>query len=141
MAVVARYLVDTSAAARLQRPTVAQRLVPLIEAGLVATCAPLDYEALTSARNPREYEAIRADRRMAYEYLATQDEDWQRALDVHRQLARESRPREAGLPDLLIAAAAERHRVMLLHYDDDFDTIGRITEQEVAWVVARGSIP
>ncbi len=72
---------------------------------------------------------------MAYEFLATQDEHWQRALDVHRQLARASRLREVGLPDLLIAAAAERHRVMLLHYDDDFDTIGRITEQEVAWVV------
>ena len=42
MAVVARYLIDTSAAARMTNPEVADRLAPLIEAGLVATTAQLD---------------------------------------------------------------------------------------------------
>jgi len=39
------YLGDTSALARLRRPEVEDRLVPLIEAGLVARCTPTDLEA------------------------------------------------------------------------------------------------
>jgi predicted nucleic acid-binding protein len=30
--------------------------------------------------------------------------------------------RSVPLPDLLIAAVAERHRVTILHYDADYDT-------------------
>ena len=37
MAVVARYLIDTSAAARIHHEGVAERLAPLITANLVAT--------------------------------------------------------------------------------------------------------
>ncbi len=50
MAVVARYLIDTTAAARMTHPEVADRLAPLIESGLVATTAQLDAEALFSVR-------------------------------------------------------------------------------------------
>jgi hypothetical protein len=53
------------------------RLAPLITGGVVATCATLDAEALYSARGPAEYEQIRADRRSALEYVATDDEQWQ----------------------------------------------------------------
>ena len=58
MALIARYLVDTSAVARMRDPEVAERLSPLIEAGLVATTASLDAEALYSARNPLDYEQL-----------------------------------------------------------------------------------
>ena len=93
MAVVARYLIDTSAAARIHHEGVAERLAPLITAGLVATCAPLDFEALFSARGAQDYEQIRTDRRAAYEYLPVLDEHWQRAMDVawrHRLTLREA---------------------------------------------------
>jgi Predicted nucleic acid-binding protein, contains PIN domain len=141
VAVVARYLVDTSAAARMRHAVVADRLVPLIAADLVATCAPLDFEALFSARDPAEYESIRADRRVAYEYLPTGDEDWQRAFDVQRVLAQRSQWRDVGMPDLLVAAIAERHAVTLLHYDTDFETVSQVSGQGVAWVVPRGTVP
>lgn len=59
MAVVARYLLDTSAAARVPAPQVADRVVPLLSAGLLATCAALDLEALYSARTPQEYRTSR----------------------------------------------------------------------------------
>ena len=140
MAVVARYLVDTSAAARMHHERVAQRLAPLITAGLVATCAPLDFEALFSARSPQDYEQIRADRRAAYEYLPVLDEHWQRALDVQRSLAGDSRHRDVGLSDLLVAAVAEQHRITVLHYDSDYDTISEITDLQSQWVVERGDI-
>ncbi len=64
---IAGFLIDTSAAARMRVAAVADRLEPLITGGLVATCAGLDAEALYSTRSPAEYEQVRADRRGAYE--------------------------------------------------------------------------
>ena len=139
MAVVASHLIDTSAAARVSYQLVADRVLPLISAGLAATCAPLDFEALWSARSPVEYEQVRSDRTLAYEYLSTDDGDWQRAFEVQRELARLSELRAVGMPDLLIAAVAERHRVTVLHYDGDFETIARITGQPTEWAAFPGS--
>jgi predicted nucleic acid-binding protein len=84
---VARFLIDTSAAARMPQPAIGSRLAPLIEGGVVATCATLDAEALFSTRSLEEYEQVRADRRTAYEYLPTDDEHWHRAFDAQRALA------------------------------------------------------
>ena len=42
----------------MTHPEVADRLAPLIEAGLVATTAQLDVEALYSARTAADYEQI-----------------------------------------------------------------------------------
>jgi hypothetical protein len=64
----------------MPHPEVAARLGPLIEAGFVATTAQLDAEALYSARNTADYQQIWSDRRLAYEYLPTNDEHWQAAL-------------------------------------------------------------
>lgn len=91
MALIARFVVDTSAAARMSNPVVRARLEPLITEGVVATCATLDAEALYSARSPAEYEQLRADQRAAYEYLPSNEEHWQAAFDAQRQLARPSR--------------------------------------------------
>jgi predicted nucleic acid-binding protein len=113
VAAVARYLIGTSTAARMHHPTVAERVAPLITAGLVATCAHLDFEALFSARGQQ----VRADRQSAYEYLPVLDEQSQWALDVQRSLAGVGRLRDVGLTDLLVAAIAEKHRITVLHYD------------------------
>src|SRR5690625_6434049 len=76
-----------------------QRLSPLLEAGVVATCASLDAEALYSARSPAEYEQVRSDRRHAYEYLATEDHHWQAAFAAQRALARTGRHRAVGIAE------------------------------------------
>lgn len=140
MAVVARYLVDKSALARAGHPAVSARLVPLIEAGLVATCALVDLEVLYSTRGFKEYERIRTDRALAYERLPMPDEVWDQAVATQRELARGGRTRVAGIPDLLIAATAARAGVAVLHYDADFDAIAEVTRQSVEWVVPRGSV-
>lgn len=49
MALISRYILDTSAAARMSHPAVAERVAPLIEAGLVATTAALDADLETAA--------------------------------------------------------------------------------------------
>ncbi|MGY1633706.1 PIN domain nuclease [Geodermatophilus sp. SYSU D01186] len=137
---IARFLIDTSAAARMRLPVVAERLEPLITGGLVATCAPLDAEALFSARSPGEYEEIRADRRAAYEYLPTDDEHWQRAFDAQRELARTGRHRAVGIADLLTAVLAAEHGMTVLHYDADFEIAADVLDFAHRWVLPRGSL-
>lgn len=137
---VAHYVADTSAIARLKLPTVNQRLGKLIERGLVASCTLVDLEVLFSTRTHREYVDVRR-RRAGFEQLDIEQVDWDRARDVQAELARTSRTRAVGIPDLLLAATAERHRVHLLHYDRDFDVIAGITGQPADWIVPPGSVP
>ncbi|ORV85529.1 twitching motility protein PilT [Mycobacterium interjectum] len=140
MALIARYLVDTSAAARMRHPDVSRRLRPLIESGVVATTASLDAEALYSARGPAEYEQLWADRRAAYEYLPTDDEHWQTALGAQRALARTGLHRSVGVADLLTATIAAAHQIIVVHYDADFETAATVLEFKHRWVLPRGSI-
>ena len=88
MAAVARYLADTSALARLRHPRVATVLAPLIESGAVATCGVIEFELGWATRSSAEFDQVRADRDAGYEWLATRDEDWRRALDVQAALWR-----------------------------------------------------
>lgn len=140
MAIVARYLLDTSVWHRRRDSAVAERVVPLITSGLVATCSVLDAEALYSTRSPDEYEQVRRDRRDAYEFLPINQEEWDTALEVQRALAARSMTRSCGLADLLIAATAQRHQVTVLHYDEDYERIASITGQPVERVVPRGTL-
>jgi predicted nucleic acid-binding protein len=48
--------------------------------------------------------------------------------------------RSADPVDLLTAAAADRHRLVLLHYDRDFVQVARATGQPVHWLAEPGSI-
>jgi predicted nucleic acid-binding protein len=141
MAAVARYLADTSALARLPHPGVAAVLASLIESRVVATCGVIEFELRWATRSSGEFDQVRTDRDAGYEWLATQDEDWRRALDVQAALWHGGRIRAVGLPDLLIAAVAEREHVAVLHYDGDYELIAQITGQPVQWVVPRGTVP
>jgi predicted nucleic acid-binding protein len=141
MAAVARYLADTSALARLHRPAVSAVLAPLIESGVVATCGVIEFELGWATRSSAEFDQLRTDRDAGYEWLATHDEDWRRALEVQASLWRRSHMRAVGLPDLLVAAVAEREHVTVLHYDGDYDLIAQVTGQPMQWVVSRGTVP
>lgn len=59
------------------------------------------------------------------------DEVWERAVDVQAALAGRGQHRAVAIPDLIIAAVAERHRVRVLHYDRDFDLTAEVTGQPV----------
>jgi predicted nucleic acid-binding protein len=63
LVLIAAYLADTSALARLSLPPVAARVVPLLEEGLVATCAIIDLEVFYSARSDADYEEVLEERR------------------------------------------------------------------------------
>jgi predicted nucleic acid-binding protein len=141
MAAVATHLADTSALARLGRPEVAAALGPLIEAGLIATCGVIEFELGWATRTSAEFDQVRADRDAGYEWLATHDQDWHRALEVQATLWRTGRVRAVGFPDLLVAAVAERERVTLMHYDSDYELIAEVTRQPMQWVVQRDTVP
>jgi predicted nucleic acid-binding protein len=40
----------------------------------------------------------------------------------------------------LIAACAEAHGAVVIHYDKDFDTIAAVTTQRVGWLVPQVSV-
>jgi predicted nucleic acid-binding protein len=133
-------LIDTSASARMRSSHVARVLGIIIAAGTAATSAVLDAEALHSAVGADEYERVRENRRNAYEYLPTNDEDWQLALDAHRELALTGRHRSVGIADLLTATLAMVHRLTVLHYDADFETAATVLDFEHRWIAPRGSL-
>jgi hypothetical protein len=137
--VIARYFIDTSAAARMSQPAVAERVAPLIQAGHVATCAVLDAEALYSARNPQDYERIRSERRIAYEYVPTNDEHWDAAFDAQRALARTGRHRAVGIHDLLTAVLSAQHRLTVVHYDADFEIASEVLDFQHQWAIPAGT--
>lgn len=138
---VAKYLADTSAFGRIpHHPAIEERLSNLMVRALLATTAMLDLEALWSATSPDDYEQIRSYRSSVLEYLETTDDDWHRALELQRQLASTSKHRSVKIPDLLIAAVAERENLTLLHYDADFDDIEKLTGQSIEWIAPPGSL-
>lgn len=112
---------------------------PLLAKGQVFTCGVVDLEILYAARSKREHEEL-------YEGLqamprAELDESCvRRALEVHGMLAECSQHRAVSLPDLLIAACAERAGLTVLHYDADYDRIAAVTGQPTEWIVPRGSV-
>ncbi len=135
---VARYLPHTSVWARLGHDSVRAALVPHIARGLVGTCPVIDLEILYSARTGAEHGHFRAQRE-AFEYFAMTDEIAQRAVEVQGLLAQRAQHRSVSIPDLLVAATAERYRLTVLHYDGDYDRIAALTGQSAEWIVPRGT--
>ncbi len=133
------YLIDKSALSRMEHPDVRVRLSPIIESGRAATCAIVDLEVLYSTRNHAEHARVRVRRHLAYRHIDLTEAVFQRAITVQGILARRGQHR-VPIPDLIIAAAAEGAGIAVLHYDTDFDTIARVTGQDVEWVAPRGSL-
>ncbi|MFD8520337.1 PIN domain-containing protein [Streptomyces capillispiralis] len=98
----------------------------------------IDKSAL--ARYPKP--AVRAvidDEMRGFHWLPTPDEAWDRALEVRTLLIQKGNRKALSVSDLVIAATAERHGAVVLHYDGDFDMIASATGQRTAWVVPAGS--
>ncbi|MFF0725815.1 PIN domain nuclease [Streptomyces sp. NPDC004134] len=133
-----RYLIDKSALARRGKPGVRERLDELNRDGLLAVCAPVEYEILYSARDKAEATRFRTLLR-AFDYLPCNDAEFERALEVQSLAMNSGFHRALSLADVLIAATAERHRVTILHYDGDFDMIAGVTGQRADWVARPGT--
>ncbi len=134
-------LFDTSALILAARdPLAAAALADAVGADEVAITEPILLEYLNGARNLGEYERFERGLR-ATRLVDTTTDDWARALAVHRALAAAGPglQRSVRIADLVIASAAERHGLPVVHYDADYDRIAKITRQATRWIVPRGS--
>jgi predicted nucleic acid-binding protein len=136
------YLLDKSALARVTRhQTVQSALERLDDIGVLATSAVIDLEIGYSARTLAEFDSVASDRAALYRELPLTRAVTDRARQVQRELVRTGRHRGPGVSDLLIAATAEAHGAVVVHYDRDFDTIAAVTAQPVEWIVPAGTVP
>jgi predicted nucleic acid-binding protein len=109
-----------------------------VERGLIGTCPIVDLEILFSARTGAEHTHFRRQRE-AFEYFPLTEEIARRAIEVQGLVAQRAQHRSVSIPDLLVAATAERFSLIVLHYDRDYERIAEITGQPVEWIVPAGT--
>lgn len=122
---------DTSALILAARdPAAGRSLADALADDEVAITEPILLEYLNGARNVTEYEAFDTRLRAA-RVLETTPADWARALEVHKQLAASGagHQRSVHLVDLIVAAVAERAAYAIVHLDEDYERIARLTGQ------------
>lgn len=127
----ALYLIDTSGLFRILQDNFRQAWSEQLAGGVIATCPLVELEFLYSARSL-------ADRRAKHRLLQTvfgrvpmTDGAYERAGEVQRQLTETGQHRSAGPVDLVLAATAERQRLILLCDDRDFEVVASVTGQPV----------
>jgi predicted nucleic acid-binding protein len=131
---VTSWLIDKSAYVRLQLGQAANRdeWSSRISRGLVRlstiTRLELGYSARSGDIGRRQF-ALPPLSLMPIEYLTPAIED--RAFQVQMLLADQGQHRAPSIPDLLIAATAEKASLTVLAVDKDFDLIATITGQPV----------
>lgn len=134
------YLADTSVYVLQGRSAeVRRRFESLLAVGRLAACQMAALEYLNNAPDPRAYEVLWGALH-AHRWIDVTDDAMNRALEVHRELARSSQHRHFLLPDLIIAATAELNGATVLHYDADYDRIAAVTGQSVEWVIPKGTL-
>jgi predicted nucleic acid-binding protein len=70
----------------------------------------------------------------------TPEDVWEQAAEIQEALTGQAQQRSASIPDLIVAATARARGLEVLHYDRDFDTIARFTEQPTRWIVPPGTV-
>jgi len=131
---VTSWLIDKSAYVRLQlgQATNRDEWSARIGRGLVRLSAITRLELGYSARSGdggRSQFALPPLALMPIEHLTPAIED--RAFEVQMLLADRGQHRAPSIPDLLIAATAEKTGLTVLAVDKDFDLIAAITDQPV----------
>jgi len=98
-------------------------------------------ELLWTTRDHQDF-AVMRDKLEALRSAPMGDRVWRRAIDVFELFAERGplHHRQIGIPDLLIAAAAELAQFTVLHYDRDFELIAKITGQPVRALAPPGSL-
>jgi hypothetical protein len=70
----------------------------------------------------------------------TSEDIWEQAFEIQEALTEQAQHRSASIPDLIVAATARARNLEILHYDRDFVTIARFTEQPARWIVPPGTV-
>jgi predicted nucleic acid-binding protein len=124
------WLIDKSALVRLAASPDAAQWAARIERALVRVSTVTRLEVGYSARSGEDLRAGLQQPPLAampVEYQTPASED--RAVEVLTLLADRGQHRAPSIPDLIIAATAELAGLTVLHLDQDFEIIARITGQ------------
>lgn len=133
-----RYLVDTSVLARAELAEVGERLEALALAGKLWTCRVVDLEVVYGSRR-REVGPV-IQERLALPEAPITPSVLDRALQVAGLMAARGLHRGAKPIDLVIAASAEARGLTVLHYDEDYERIAKVTRQPTEWVARPGTL-
>lgn len=133
-------LADTSVWARKDKPGLEWFAVAVAE-GKIAVCDMVAMELLWSARDSADFRETEAAL-LACPWLKIEPADWDEARRVFGELAAAGplHHRQVKIADLLIAAVAARHSILVVHYDSDYEVIASVTGQSTRWAAPRGSL-
>jgi predicted nucleic acid-binding protein len=126
------WLIDKSAYVRLGDGPDGETWAERVDRGLVRISTVTRLELGYSARTASAWRAEFAGAPLAampVQYLTPAVED--RAVEVQLLLAEQGQHRAPSIPDLIVAATAEMHGLVVLHLDKDFDLIAKVTGQTV----------
>ena len=124
------WLIDKSALVRLANSPDANVWASRISKGQVhlssITRLEIGYSARSSKELTNSFSSLPLSR-MPIQLLSPTIEE--RAWNVLRELAKSGKHRAPSIPDLLIAATAEKCSLSVLHLDKDFELISKVTGQ------------
>ena len=130
-------LADTSALARVpHHEGVRLQLLEPLMSGAIACCEITRLEMGLTARNVGEHAEL-GELLDALPQVTITSADYARAWEVQGLLTGHGVHRGVGVPDLLVAACAERLGLTVVQCDSDFDLISEVTGQPVRWAVDR----
>ncbi|KRC53552.1 MULTISPECIES: PIN domain nuclease [unclassified Nocardioides] len=124
------WLIDKSALVRLAHAIDAGDWLDRCRRGLVRIAIPTLLETGYSARSAEDWESLIGGPPISWfpiEHLTPSME--RRAVEVQGILAARGQHRAPSIPDLLLAAVAERSGLVVLHLDKDFELIAEVTGQ------------
>ena len=130
----ALYLIDTSGLFRILQDKLRQAWSEQLTAGVIAICPIVELEFLHSARSLADRLEKRRLLRELFGWVTMSDQAYDRASEIQQRLTETGKHRSAGPVDLLIAATAERERLIVLCDDGDFLTVASVTGQPVKLV-------
>jgi predicted nucleic acid-binding protein len=114
-----------------------QRLHELRETRQLAVCLVSMAELLYSTRNAEELARVRLDL-SALSYLHMNPIAERHLVDIMVALALRGQ-HQTPIPDLMLAAIAQAHSAVVLHYDSDYERIAAVTGQPHEWILPRGT--
>jgi predicted nucleic acid-binding protein len=118
---VIRYLIDSSALWRVQRDDALRSTwAQPIANGAIGSCEPQRVEFRRSARSLDEYEQMTATFEDLYPDAPVPKSAWRWIESAQYRLVRHGQHRALSVADLLIAATAVHHGLVVLHDDYDF---------------------
>ena len=130
----ALYLIDTSGLFRILQDKLRQAWSDRLAAGVIAICPIVELEFLYSARSLADRLEKQRLIHDLFGCVPMHEGAYERADEVQQLLTETGKHGSAGPVDLLIAATAERERLIVLCDDHDYQTVAAVTGQPVKLV-------